>query len=765
MRKYYYRRLADPHTLFDRSYLPGERTLLERTKCIGLSMPNAAICIISGRLVVTNFRVIFDPTSGDDFLKERMGWEEGARVMALSNIATAERSGKHLTLHAKDRLRRWSYDPYLEFGRMGITEGGGGPWRISHANEDFKLSPTYPSLLVVPSEMTDQELHECAKYRVKCRLPALCWRSGSAVICRSSQPRVGLLGFARSSADEKFINALGAINPSVPVRIIDVRPKLTAVMHKATGGGYEDYPNTVVSFLDVDNIHVMHESLDKLKKAIVEGTIKDEAQLDWFDRTGRMLSAIYDVVRHMAVYPGPALIHCSDGWDRTSIVCSMMELMMDSFYRTISGFCVLVEKEWLSFGHQFHKRCGHDQLGGDTRPQSPIFVQFIDCVWTTMQLFPNDFEYNEEFLLFVLDNLYTCKHGTFLYDSDYERRENKVEDTTTSLWDEVMDNIALFRNRDYLYRRRTTRPGANNPNAGDDDSPLRSDDSPNHYARRRRSGTVAIGRTPAAMRPRAYEEMLPEQPIDNNVLLGRRRPKGRKTLATMESKEIEELSAAGGGGGAAQSFPAVPQLRVPSQAQQARVTGASPALATVLSPRTMDELPQKILVPSPNALSFLSPSQRVWSNYYLRWLPEKEAARLERMIVKHLLLAAKRKQKRKSNRTVNVPSSFGTKQDVNQLGSEAPYPTCSLATANKHLSTGDVVLWLTPEDTLNREMDIFLEKQFTQAGMVINKTEALFFDYKGWNEVLETAKNAAPDDILFVWYQTDAGDMEVASLR
>jgi hypothetical protein len=71
MRKYYYRRLVDPHTLFDRSYLPGEHTLLNRTKCIGISMPNADICVISGTLVVTNFRVIFDPTSSD-FLKVRV---------------------------------------------------------------------------------------------------------------------------------------------------------------------------------------------------------------------------------------------------------------------------------------------------------------------------------------------------------------------------------------------------------------------------------------------------------------------------------------------------------------------------------------------------------------------------------------------------------------------------------------------------------------------------------------------------------------------
>ena len=77
------------------------------------------------------------------------------------------------------------------------------------------------------------------------------------------------------------------------------------------------------------------------------------------------------------------LVHCSDGWDRTSQIVALAQVLLDPEYRTISGFKRLLSKDFMSFGHRFKARNG---TGSEVQQESPIFVQFLDAVWQVEQL-------------------------------------------------------------------------------------------------------------------------------------------------------------------------------------------------------------------------------------------------------------------------------------------------------------------------------------------------------------------------------------------
>lgn len=63
------------------------------------------------------------------------------------------------------------------------------------------------------------------------------------------------------------------------------------------------------------------------------------------------------------------------------------------------GFQVLVEMEWLDFGHKFADRCGHGENSDDLNERCPVFLQWLDCVHQLQRQFPCSFEFNEAFLV------------------------------------------------------------------------------------------------------------------------------------------------------------------------------------------------------------------------------------------------------------------------------------------------------------------------------------------------------------------------------
>jgi myotubularin-related protein 1/2 len=91
---------------------------------------------------------------------------------------------------------------------------------------------------------------------------------------------------------------------------------------------------------------------------------------------------------------------------------------MDSYYRTLRGFVVLIEKDWLMFGHQFGLRNGLISKDKTEDEFSPIFLQWLDCVHQIMWQNPQAFEFNMELVNFIADNLFSGRYGTFLFNSE-----------------------------------------------------------------------------------------------------------------------------------------------------------------------------------------------------------------------------------------------------------------------------------------------------------------------------------------------------------
>ncbi|EQL00563.1 hypothetical protein G6O67_002285 [Ophiocordyceps sinensis] len=473
------------------------------------------------------------------------------------------------------------YDPKAEFRRQGISEKlPDKGWRITNINKDYCFCDTYPAVLVVPSKISDNVLKYAREFRSRNRVPVLSYIHpvNNCTITRSSQP---LAGITRKTnvQDEKLVaasfsawmpggseeptptsslpeasNGSGVLDPELSETeryedelisksaaiydektgeqlvygrqqtnmIVDARPTINAMVNQVQGMGSENmdkYPFARKSFLSIENIHVMRNSLNKVVEALKDADISPLPpnrellqQSAWLRHLYSVLDGSAIIARRIGIKHSHVLIHCSDGWDRTSQLSALAQIMLDPYYRTLEGFIVLVEKDWLSFGHMFRLRSGHlnhedwftvqrDAYAGSrvhpgdndgrndafqtvlsgakrffnqnkddadlsaiseaalgqvvddeaTTPKmvSPVFHQFLDCTYQLLRQNTNRFEFNERFLRRLLYHLYSCQYGTFLYNSEKQRTEATVNERTSSVWDYFLHRKPEFTNPDY----------------------------------------------------------------------------------------------------------------------------------------------------------------------------------------------------------------------------------------------------------------------------------------------------------------------------
>ncbi|XP_024943809.1 myotubularin-related protein 10-B [Cephus cinctus] len=304
-------------------------------------------------------------------------------------------------------------------------------WRISSINVQFKLSDSLPQYVIVPASITDSQLNNAAQHFQGSRPPIWSWSNErGAALVRMSELHPTIT--ERTQENTMFEN-IRKSHPQILAPIVIELNKDISV--KSVAAGYSKF----VSLCSPENIRQFWLQ-DNNFYSLLEST-------RWLKYISYSLEKAVEASEHLNLGTS-VILQESDGRDMCCVVSSLVQLLLDPHFRTITGFQSLLQKEWIAAGHPFCDRLGL-VVKADTE-KSPLFLLYLDCVWQLCQQFPAEFEFTETYLTTVWDAAHVSIFDTFIFNCEKDRARAVIDPNYPLVLRSVWDWREQFNDQDIL---------------------------------------------------------------------------------------------------------------------------------------------------------------------------------------------------------------------------------------------------------------------------------------------------------------------------
>ncbi|KAM4677600.1 myotubularin-related protein 10 [Discoglossus pictus] len=297
------------------------------------------------------------------------------------------------------------FETYSDWDRE-IKRTGASEWRVCSVNEGYMISTCLPEYFVVPSSLADLDLKQYSHSFYGRRMPLWCWNhsNGSALVRMAKIKDL----LQQRKIDQRVCNGIIRSHPlRNDVYKCDLDQNLPLIL------------DIQASFCKLKQLCV-NESFDETE----DKWLSSLENTRWLEFVRVFLKKAAELVYMLDFKKHSVILQEEEGRDLSCLVASLVQLMLDPYFRTLVGFQSLIQKEWVMSGYPFLDRCNHLKKSDK---ECPLFVLFLDCVWQLLEQYPAAFQFTETYLTVLHDSTRISLFGTFLFNSPHQRVQQSTE--------------------------------------------------------------------------------------------------------------------------------------------------------------------------------------------------------------------------------------------------------------------------------------------------------------------------------------------------